>query len=487
MRLKLNLTFIVIAAFLASGRVYAAPSQNGAEEIPVAPPVAAPIAPPAVTPISSPIEGKIEARPPLEGSVEARTPLTGAVETRTPLTGAVEARPPLQGGVERKVAPELLQPGFGKFANQPLRGAVDQSAKPPLQGNVVDSRRAPLQGTVRDQGASLGARVPSYSAVMRILQFKKTDATPLVVPPPITREEIERARFRDDVNLSKTPQRSEEIGEPQPIRSKTAGEPVRQTATEGRPQRTALSVPHRPDSTPPSRTLISIDAPPIRRQAGGWLTPPSREDLDPQAPTSRVELNPAMMMTQSTGGANVRPAPDANARLLQPSTNADIADVPQRANAKGSQESPKKRKRDKKTKLDVTPNSRPQATSELAAAADELLLWDRWYQHVNDLVCGALRTTMPKHGNPAGTNRVHITVWADHRIDPKLVEGNNPNFDQAIIEAYKSLNGSAELQFPVGTHRQQNDYETAHIQEIPAAVAAFESSTVRGDLETLVK
>lgn len=480
MRIKQNLTLLMIAAFIASGHVCAEPSPSGAEEIPVAPPIAPPIVP--ATSAAQPSN-----TPPLEGQVQARPPLEGGVEKRAPLTGAVEARPPLQGGVEQKVAPEQLKPGYGRFANDPLRGAVDQTSRPPLQGNVYDSRRAPLQGTVRDQGASLGARVPSYSAVMRIVQFKKTDVTPQIAPPPISREEIERARFRDDVNLSKAPQRSVDDGEPRPIRGGTAGDPVRQTASDGRPQRSVSSVPQRPESTPPSRTLISIDAPPIRKLQGGWLTPPSRELLDPQAPTSRVELNPARMLTQSNDGANIRPGPDANARLLQPTTNADIASAPQRANAKGFQEPRKKKKRDKKTDLDLTPNNRPQAASELAASADELLLWDRWYQHINDLVCTALRTTMPKHGNPAGSNRVHITVWADHRIDPKLVEGNNPNFDQAIIEAYKSLNGSAELQFPVGTHRRQNDYETAHIQEIPAATAAFESSTVRGDLETLVK
>lgn len=471
MRLKLNLTLLVTVAFTASSRVHA-------ESLPE----------PASEPVQGQVETRVDARPPIEGTVEARAPLEGGVEARAPLTGAVDAHPPLQGGVEQKVSPESLKPGYGKFANEPLRGAVDQTAKPPLQGNVYDSRRAPLQGSVRDQGASLGARVPSYSAVMRIVQFKKTDATPPVKPPPISQEEIERARFRDDVNLTKVPQRSEAESEPRPMRGKTAAEPVRQTASDGRPQRSTASVPpQRPDSAPPSRTLISIDAPPIRKPAGGWLTPPSREELDLQAPTSRVELNPARMLTQSTAGANVRPAPDANARVQLPSANADISSVPVGANSKGFQEPRKKKKRDKKTNLDLTPNTRPQPTTELAASAAESLLWDRWYQHVNDLVCAALRTTMPKHGNPAGTNRVHITVWADHRIDPKLVEGNNPQFDQAIIEAYKSLNGSAELQFPVGTHRNQNDYETAHIQEIPAATAAFESSTVRGDLEALVK
>ncbi|CAN5693441.1 hypothetical protein BH10CYA1_BH10CYA1_04530 [soil metagenome] len=467
MRLKLNLTLIVTAAFMASSRVYAESLQEHVEEL-------------------LPVQGQVETRAPIEGGVQARPPLEGAAAAQPPLEGSVEARPPLQGGVERKVAPESLQPGVGKFAQEPLRGSAE-SAKLPLQGGVVDSRRAPLQGSVNDRGASLGALVPNYSAVMRIVQFKKKDSPPQVTLPPISREEIEQARFRDDVNLSKVPLRSEDNGDPRPLRAKTIGEPVRHTLSDGRPQRSASSVPQRPDSTPPSRTLISIDAPPIRTVHGGWFTPPSRELLDDQAPTSRIELNPERLSVRSSDGANIRPAPDANARLVQPSPGGDIVSAPQGATSNGFQEPLKKKKRDKKNKLDVTPNSRPQAVPELGASADELLLWDRWYQHVNDLVCAALRTTMPKHGNPAGTNRVHITIWANHRIEPKLVEGSNQHFDQAIIEAYKSLNGSAELQFPSGTHRTQNDYETAHIQEIPAATAAFESSTVRGDLETLVK
>lgn len=475
-RLNLNLKFLVAATLLACGRVHAESLPERVNE-----PAPVPV------PVQGQVETRVSVRSPIEGTVEARPPLEGGVETRAPLTGAVEARPPLQGGVERKVAPELLRPGFGKFANDPLRGAVDETGKPPLQGSVNDSNRAPLQGSVRDQGALLNARTPNYSAVMRIIQFKKTDVTPPVAPPPISREEVERARFRDDVNLSKVPQRSETNADPRPMRGNAAGDPVRQQSSNGRPQRTALSVPQRPDLVPPSRNLISVDAPPIRKMAGGWFTPPSREDLDLQAPTSRAELNPALMINQSTAGANVRPAPDNNARLSQPPPNANISSVPQQTNMKGIQEPKKKKKRDKKTNLDLTPNSQPQPVPELAASADESLLWDRWYQHINDLVCAALRTTMPKHGNPAGRNRVHITVWADHRIDPKLVEGGNQNFDQAIIEAYKSLNGSAELQFPLGTHRNQNDYDTAHFQDIPAATALFDSRTVRGDLETLVK
>ncbi|RTL45255.1 MAG: hypothetical protein EKK48_04145 [Candidatus Melainabacteria bacterium] len=434
-------------------------------------------------PLQGGVDTKVTTAPPLQGGVDTK------VTTAPPLQGGVEQKattaPPLQGGVEQKVAAPTLQPGVGKFASEPLRGAVDQTGRPPLKGSVQDSQRNALQGQVSDQGISLGARTPSYSAVMRIIQIKKTDAVPVAKPPPITEAEIQRARFRDNPDLDRAPVRADDTPQGRPIRGQTNGGAPRPVVSDGRPQRTALGVPQRSEPEgAPTRTLLSVDAPPIRPD-GGWFTPPSRLPLDNQAPSSRVELNP-MLFTRPADGANIAPGQD-NSRILQPPPGRDIAAIPKRANPDGFQDVAKKKKRDKKTNLDVKPNAGAQAVPELAACADEMLLWDRWYQHVNDLVCAALRTTMPKHGNPAGTNRVHITVWADHRLEPRLVESNNPNFDQAIIEAYKSLNGSAELEFPKGTHRKQNDYETAHIQEIPAATAAFESRTVRGDLETLVK
>jgi hypothetical protein len=229
------------------------------------------------------------------------------------------------------------------------------------------------------------------------------------------------------------------------VRAGTTGGPPREALPDGRPQRTALSVPQRSESSaPPARTLLSVDAPPIRHEEGGWLTPPSRLPMDSQASYSRIEMNPAMNFSRPGVGANIAPGQD-DSRILQPPSGSDVAVAPQRANPHGFQEKAKKKKRDKKTDLISKPNAGNEAVPELAASADEMLLWDRWYQHVNDLVCAALRTTLPRHGNPAGTNRVHITVWADHRIEPRLVESNNPNFDQAILEAYKSLNGSAEL------------------------------------------
>ena len=141
----------------------------------------------------------------------------------------------------------------------------------------------------------------------------------------------------------------------------------------------------------------------------------------------------------------------------------------------------------KKRKKNADPEVIPKAQPQLSATMDEALLWDIWYKRVNDLVCQALIKSMPKHGNPAGFNRIKITVSANHQIEANLIEGRNQQFDAAILEAYASLNGKPELAFPQGTHRQTNVYETQHIQEIPAATSAFDSRTIHGDMETFVK
>jgi hypothetical protein len=92
---------------------------------------------------------------------------------------------------------------------------------------------------------------------------------------------------------------------------------------------------------------------------------------------------------------------------------------------------------------------------------------------------------MPAHGNPAGSNRVQIKVWPNHHIQASLIQGSNQKFDDAVLKAYSSLDGNADLEFPRGTQRQIIEYETAHIQEVPAVTSGFNSQTIHGDLEVI--
>ncbi|HEY9717388.1 MAG TPA: hypothetical protein V6C69_07965, partial [Trichormus sp.] len=85
----------------------------------------------------------------------------------------------------------------------------------------------------------------------------------------------------------------------------------------------------------------------------------------------------------------------------------------------------------------------------------------------------------------AGSDRVHITVWPDHRLTVSLIETSNSSFDTAVTSAYRSLNGDRGLEFPRGTRRTIVQYDTAHIQDVPAPTAQFDSTTIHGDLERL--
>jgi hypothetical protein len=441
--------------------------------------------------LAKPLQGEVEVRPSVSGSATGTLarPIRGDVDKSKgeQLKGGVDRAtdPPLQGGVDRNADP-TLRGGVGKSADTRLQGGVGKNATVPLTGGVEDASRSPLQGRVDGKGElPLRAGIPSYSAVMRILQFKDTGGPPPNVPPPISQEEIERARFRDNPQSQKMPLRAIDNGTRSPIHGDVTDQPPPRPEFAGRPQRADISVPQRPEYSAPQRSDIGGDTPPARYVSDSIDRP--MRNFQP-LPVSNVNVIPNQVSIRPVDAANVLTGPLPNARILQPDESREIPRAPLRATPEGFQvKRDKKKKRDKKTEIEAEPKSRLQTAPQLVAPINESLLWDPWYQHVNALVCQAIRKSMPKYGNPAGTNRVHITVWPDHKIEVRLIEGSNPKFNDAILEAYKSLDLSAELKFPHGTQRKQNDYEIAHIQEIPATTASFESRTIRGDLETLLK
>ncbi|HEY9677107.1 MAG TPA: hypothetical protein V6C76_03825 [Drouetiella sp.] len=433
------------------------------------------------------VQGNIEKTAPLEGSAEQTAPLQGNVDRTAPLQGNVDKTAPLQGNVDR-TAP--LQGNIDQTA--PLRGNIDQTA--PLQGNVdrtaplqgnID-KQGPLNGRVQDQGgAPLNSMKPTYQAIMRIVQFKDKNGKVTAAPPPITRAEIEGARNRGRVDLNQIPVRSDDSGRP-PLRSnldKNSAPSLTDQAA--RPKRTALTVPQREKEQTQPRLDSSMDPPPsrdigevVQRPVRGLMQipqPPSHEDTIPQ----HISVPPST--------ANVLAPPNQNSQLLIPQTKPELAASPQRAEQTKLRIKQRKKESDKSLIKDLAKTAQNHSSAAPATAVDESLLWDRWYANVNALVCQALQRTMPKHGNPAGTNRIKITVYADHRLEADIIVGSNTQFNQAVLEAYRSLNGNGELQFPAGTHRTINSYETAHIQEIPAVTAGFDSTLVRGDVENFVK
>ncbi|MBX9721038.1 MAG: hypothetical protein K2X81_06575 [Candidatus Obscuribacterales bacterium] len=117
------------------------------------------------------------------------------------------------------------------------------------------------------------------------------------------------------------------------------------------------------------------------------------------------------------------------------------------------------------------------------AATEKNILWDPWYARVARLYAPRLLQAMKRRGSPSGSNTITIKVWANHHLEATLIDADNSKFDDATLEAYRSLSGNAALQFPVGSHRQQVTFliDNKHDSETP--VSGINSQTYKGDKE----
>ena len=79
----------------------------------------------------------------------------------------------------------------------------------------------------------------------------------------------------------------------------------------------------------------------------------------------------------------------------------------------------------------------------------------------------------------------HYRLAPDHHLEASLVQGTNQAFSAAVLDAYRSLDGNPQLQFPRGIQRKLVDYETVHIQDIAATTSAFDAQSIHGDWEIL--
>lgn len=372
----------------------------------------------------------------------ASTALLGSAEQgrSAPLQGQIQRAAPMQGAVERTDAAWQGQLERGRF-----QAAVGQP-NTPLQGQLRDSS---LQGYVdrnQQQHIDLNALTPSRSGIMRIIQYKPQGATAAQLRTAVP-----------DVVPDHAPVRNLTASDQAPVRKLSADDhpPTRTPLEEQPPQRQMVS-------SAPQRSFYMLEGAPVRPLYNGMAPGPRIADVPPmrtlvesytpgrslantyQQPRRREIANPGTML--------------AFAPKTQP--NFDTAAKHQRVKAV----------------------PQPVLTPE-----QETLLWDQWYARVNDMVCRALSRTLQTHGNPAGSNRIHITVWPNRNLRAEVVQTSNRSFDAAVVEAYRSLDGNSGLTFPSGTQRSVVDYESAHIQEIPAPTAHFDSSTIQGDRELISK
>ncbi len=109
--------------------------------------------------------------------------------------------------------------------------------------------------------------------------------------------------------------------------------------------------------------------------------------------------------------------------------------------------------------------------------------WDEWYQAFARLCDPVLAETVAKNGNPAGSNRIKITVSRSHHITVKLEKSQNQDFDNATLNAYRSVDGNALLEFPQGSKRDKVSFFIDNDHPTTDAVSGIDSTTLKGDAE----
>lgn len=113
------------------------------------------------------------------------------------------------------------------------------------------------------------------------------------------------------------------------------------------------------------------------------------------------------------------------------------------------------------------------------------ILWDAWHKRFAQLAGDSLIKAVNKAENPMGTNTVSITVWPNQQLEVALTKTGNKKFDGAVLEAYKSLNGNAQLAYPAGSLRSSISFFVDNKHTIDGIASYVRSRTTKGDKEIL--
>jgi hypothetical protein len=84
---------------------------------------------------------------------------------------------------------------------------------------------------------------------------------------------------------------------------------------------------------------------------------------------------------------------------------------------------------------------------------------------------------------PAGEDTVRITVRKDCRVFVALEKQSNPEFDRAVLKAYRKLDGNRSLAFPAGSSRSEVTFLADSNHLVEGLVSCVTTETCRGDTE----
>jgi hypothetical protein len=74
-------------------------------------------------------------------------------------------------------------------------------------------------------------------------------------------------------------------------------------------------------------------------------------------------------------------------------------------------------------------------------------------------------------------------VHRDHAVEVKLISGSSSPFNDATLEAYRALDGSPALEFPMGSKRHKVTFFIDNSHNTSDQVSGVVTKTIVGDTE----
>jgi hypothetical protein len=115
----------------------------------------------------------------------------------------------------------------------------------------------------------------------------------------------------------------------------------------------------------------------------------------------------------------------------------------------------------------------------------DVVAWDQWHAKFASLARDPIFNNVSKAKNTSGANTVQITISNNHKITVTLVKPSNPVFDNAVISAYKSLNGNPNLAFPRLSRRQSISFLVDNEHKGSGIPTGVQSQPSVGDREVI--
>ncbi|HEY9791940.1 MAG TPA: hypothetical protein V6D22_16155 [Candidatus Obscuribacterales bacterium] len=135
----------------------------------------------------------------------------------------------------------------------------------------------------------------------------------------------------------------------------------------------------------------------------------------------------------------------------------------------------------------IPATSMPSPNTAVSAVLDstKTIEWDAWHKQFAALARDPILRQVNKFHNPSGADTVEITVSADRHLAAKIVIAGPTKFDQAILQAYKSLDGNSGLAFPADSRRTSITFLIDNEHKGAGIPTGVDSQTSVGDKEVV--